>query len=62
MNKQELANYFGVSLSTIDTNFPLFCKNQLKKGYLITKEGVGKKAIYSIEQVEKQDVDKSIFS
>ena len=62
MNKQELADLFGVSISTLNTNFPLFCKNQLKKGYLITREGIGQNAIYSVEKVEKQDVDKSIFS
>ena len=62
MNKQELANMFGVSISTINTNFPLFCKNQLKKGFLITREGFGQKANYTVERVEQQDVDKSIFS
>lgn len=62
MTKQELANTFGVSMSTLDTNFPLFCKNQLKRGYLITREGIGKKANYTVEKVEKQDIDKSFFS
>ena len=62
MNKQELANMFGVSISTINTNFPLFCKNQLKKGFLITREGFGQKANYTVERVEQQEVDKSIFS
>lgn len=62
MTKQELADTFGVALSTINTNFPLFCKNQLKKGFLITRQGYGQKAEYTISRVEKQDVDKSIFS
>ena len=62
MNKQELANMFGVSISTINTNFPLFCKNQLKKGFLIAREGFGQKANYTVERVEQQEVDKSIFS
>ena len=62
MNKQELANMFGVSISTINTNFPLFCKNQLKKGFLIIREGFGQKANYTVERVEQQEVDKSIFS
>lgn len=53
---------FGVSISTLNTNFPLFCKNQLKRGFLITRKGIGEKAIYTVERVEKQDVDKSIFS
>lgn len=62
MTKQELIDYFGVSPSTINTNFPMFCKNQLKRGFLITREGIGAKANYTVERVEKQDVDKSLFS
>lgn len=62
MTKQELADMFGVSISTLNTNFPLFCKNQLKRGFLITREGIGQKANFTVERVEKQDVDKSIFS
>ena len=53
---------FGVSISTLNTNFPLFCKNQLKRGFLITREGIGQTANFTVERVEKQDVDKSIFS
>ena len=53
---------FGVSISTLNTNFPLFCKNQLKRGFLITRNGIGQKANFTVERVEKQDVDKSIFS
>ena len=62
MTKQELADMFGVSISTLNTNFPLFCKNQLKRGFLITRKGIGQKANFTVERVEKQDVDKSIFS
>lgn len=62
LTKQELADMFGVSISTLNTNFPLFCKNQLKRGFLITREGIGQKANYIVERVKKQDVDKSIFS
>lgn len=62
MNKQELSEMFGVSISTLNTNFPLFCKNQLKKGFLITREGIGQKANYTVKRVEKQEVDKSVFS
>lgn len=62
MTKQELSEMFGVSISTLNSNFPLFCKNQLKRGYLITREGIGKKANYTVQKVEKQNVDKSIFS
>ena len=53
MTKQELADTFNVSISTINTNFPLFCQKQLKKGYLITREGRGESANYKIEKVEK---------
>jgi len=62
LTKQELSEMFGVSISTLNSNFPLFCKNQLKRGYLITREGVGKKANYTVQKVEKQNVDKSMFS
>ena len=57
MTKQELADMFGVSISTLNTNFPLFCKNQLKRGFLITRNGIGQKANFTVERVEKQDVD-----
>ena len=62
LTKQELADMFGVSISTLNTNFPLFCKNQLKRGFLITREGIGQKANFIVERAEKQDLDKSIFS
>lgn len=62
LTKQELADMFGVSISTLNTNFPLFCKNQLKRGFLITREGIGQKANFIVERTEKQDLDKSIFS
>lgn len=62
MTKQELATHFGVSISTLDSNFPKFCRNKLKKGIKITREGYGAMADYTIEQVEPQEVDKSVFS
>lgn len=62
MTKQELAQHFGVSINTLDSNFPKFCQNKLKKGIKITREGYGEKANYTITQVEPQEVDKSIFS
>lgn len=62
MNKKELIEFFSVSESLIKTNFPTFCVNQLKKGYLITKRGKGESAIYEIEKVEPRIVDKSYFS
>lgn len=61
-NRNELINYFGVSESMIKTNFPLFCSRQLAKGYQITKRGKGDSAIYEVEKVEPQIIDKSNFS
>ena len=62
MNKQELINYFGVSESTIKTNFPKFAQKQLEKGILITRIGKGEATQYFIEQVEPAEMDKTIFS
>ena len=61
-NRNELIKYFGVSESMIKTNFPLFCSKQLAKGYQITKRGKGDSAIYEVEKVEPQIIDKSNFS
>ena len=62
MTKEELAKFCNVSVSTIETNFPLFCSRQLKKGYIISKEGKGMEAKYQIEKTEPKIVDKSYFS
>jgi hypothetical protein len=59
---EELLEYFKVSESTINTNFPLFCSKQLQKGYKITKFGKGKTAIFEVEKVEPQTVDKNCLS
>lgn len=61
-NRNELIKYFGVSESMIKTNFPLFCSKQLAKGYQITKRGKGDSAVYEVEKVEPQIIDKSKFS
>lgn len=61
-NRNELIEYFGVSESMIKTNFPLFCSKQLSKGYQITKRGKGDSAIYEVEKVQPQNIDKSQFS
>ena len=61
-NRNELIKYFGVSESMIKTNFPLFCSKQLAKGYQITKRGKGDSAIYEVEKVKPQIIDKSNFS
>lgn len=62
LTKNELIKYFGISQVTIDTNFPKFAQNQLKKGILITRVGHGKNTNYTIEEVEPQEVDKEFFS
>ena len=61
-NKDELIKYFKVSESMIKTNFPLFCSKQLAKGYQITKRGRGDLAVYDVEKVIPQNVDKAKFS
>lgn len=60
--KQALADYFHVAYSTINTNFPKFVAKQLAQGIQITKQGVGQNAVFTIEEVEPQLVDKSVFS
>lgn len=62
VNKKELIEYFHTTESTVTTNFPAFCVNQLKKGFLITKRGKGQTAEYDIEQVEPKTVGKNYFS
>ena len=62
MTIQELSDYFNVSISTLQTNFPKFCAQQLKRGFQITKVGKGQQADYSVTQVEPQLVDKKVFS
>ena len=62
MNKKELAEYLGVKISTIETNFPKLCASQMAKGKKIIKQGKGNKTLYFIEEVEPQVVDKSYFS
>ena len=59
---EKLLEYFSVSESTVSTNFPLFCSKQLQKGYKITKFGKGKTAIFEVEKVEPQTIDKKYLS
>ncbi len=61
-NKQELAKYFGTTLTTIENTFPTFKSRMLAKGFLITKRGKGATAIYEVEKVEPQKVDPQEFS
>ena len=62
MTKNELAETFGVSLSTLDTNFPKFAAAQLARGFLITKTGKGASANYEYREVEPEIKDKTYFS
>jgi hypothetical protein len=50
-NLDELLEFFHASKSTVTTNFPKFASNQAKKGYLISKQGVGAKAIYEVKEI-----------
>lgn len=59
---EQLSEYCGISQSTISSNFPRFKTSMLKKGYSVTKRGVGQNAIYELEKVEPQTVDKKTFS
>lgn len=62
MTKEELAKQLGVSLSMVTNNYPLLCQKQALKGILIKKTGHGKTADYTLESIEQQFLDKSIFS
>ena len=62
MNKQELAECLGVKISTIETNFPKLCASQMAKGKKIIKQGKGSQALYFVEEVEPQIIDKFYFS
>ena len=45
---EQLSEYCGISQSTISSNFPRFKTSMLKKGYSVTKRGVGQNAIYEL--------------
>lgn len=60
--KQALADYLGCSFSMVDTNFPTVAKRALSRGIKIDREGKGPNTIYTVTEVEPQEVDKSIFS
>lgn len=62
LNRQELIEYFHTTESVINTNFPLFCSKQLSKGYLITKRGKGKTAVYEVQKVKPENKSKDYFS
>ena len=61
-NQEELIEYLGISKSSLKTNFPKLCQKQLEQGRLIRKRGKGNTAIYEIETVTPQKVDKAEFS
>ena len=61
-NQEQLIEYLGISKSSLKTNFPKLCQKQLEKGRLITKRGKGDTAIYEVENVAPQFIDKAEFS
>lgn len=62
LNRQELLKEFNISESTLNTNFPRFCQKQLQRGLHITRQGKGANALFIIEEVKPQLVDKAKFS
>ena len=56
MNAQELADFLQTTLCMVKTNFPKVKNKALKNGYLITKRGIGDKAIYEVEKVIPQNI------
>lgn len=62
MTLQELSKTLEISESTIRTNFPKLAAKQLAKGILISREGKYPNTVYTITEVEPQEIDKSSFS
>ena len=58
-NQQELAQFFQTTLSVIKTNFPTLKQRALKQGYSINKRGKGDTAIYEVERIVPQTIDKN---
>ena len=62
MNRQELAQYLGVSVSEIERNFPKIAVKQMSQGIEIIREGKGADTLYTLHQVEPQLVTTAYFS
>ena len=62
MTQEELIKQFNTTESTVRTNFPKFCADKIKKGFLITRKGHYPNAEYFVEEVEPEEKDKSEFS
>lgn len=56
MNRKEFCQEYGVSESTVKTNFPSVQKSFLKKGLVIKKLGRGDKAEYTVTSVNERAV------
>ena len=54
MTLQEVCKVLGKSETTLITSFKRTQENLAKKGILLQKEGVGKKANYTITYVEDE--------
>lgn len=54
MTLQEVCKRLGKSESTLQNSFKRTQENLLKKGIVLTKEGIGKTAIYEITYLEDE--------
>lgn len=61
-NQEQLAEFFSTTVGMVRTNFPKLRQRVLKQGYFINKRGKGDTAVYEVERVAPQDVDKSELS
>lgn len=56
MNKNELAKYCNTTVGQVERNFPKLKNKFLKQGILITKEGKGEEAVYTISETVPIDI------
>ena len=56
MNKNELAKYCNTTVGQVEKNFPKLKNKFLKQGILITKEGKGEEAVYTISETMPIDI------
>lgn len=62
MNRQELAEYLGVSISEIERNFPKLAVKQMSQGIEIIRKGKGIDTEYILKEVTPQIVTADYFS
>lgn len=61
-SRQEAAEHLSISAQELSKNFPKVATRLLAKGIQLSREGRGENTQYYIEEVDPQQVDKSIFS